>query len=60
MSKMILIADATGNYWINPDTIVTITEDIEGKFGCVIYTASPEVIIRLRMSVREVLSLLNR
>lgn len=60
MSKMILIADATGNYWVNPDNIVTITEDIEGKFGCVIYTASPDVIIRLRMSVSEVLDLLNR
>lgn len=60
MSKMILIADATGNYWVNPDNIVTITEDIEGKFGCVIYTASPDVVIRLRMSVSEVLDLLNR
>lgn len=59
MSKLVLIADATGNYWINPDNIVAITEDIEGKFGCVIYTASPEVVIRLRMSVREVLALLN-
>lgn len=60
MSKMILIADATGNYWVNPDNIVTITEDIEGKFGSVIYTASPDVVIRLRMSVGDVLDLLNR
>lgn len=60
MNKLILIADATGNYWINPDNVVTVTEDIEGKFGCVIYTSSPEVIIRLRMSVGEVLNLLNR
>lgn len=60
MSKLILIADATGNYWVNPDNIVTITEDIEGKFGCVIYTASPDVVIRLRMSIGEALALLNR
>ena len=59
MSKLILIADATGNYWVNPDNIVTITEDIEGKFGCVIYTASPDVVIRLRMSIGEALALLN-
>ncbi len=59
MSKLILIADATGNYWINPDNVVTVTEDIEGKFECVVYTTSPDVTIRLRMSVGEVLRLLN-
>lgn len=55
MSKLILITDATGNYWINPDNVVTVTEDIEGKFGCVVYTTNPDVTISLRMSVADFL-----
>lgn len=60
MSKLILIADTTGNYWVNPDSIVAVTEDLEGNFGCVIYTVNPEIVIKLRMSIGEVLASLNR
>lgn len=60
MSKLILISDATGNYWVNPDNVVAVTEDIEGNFGSIVYTASPDVVIRLRMSVSEILDKLNR
>lgn len=55
MSKLVLIADSTGNYWINPDNIIAVTEDIEGVFGCIVHTVNPDSPIRLRMSVGEFL-----
>ena len=59
MSKLILIADATGRYWVNPDKVAAVTEDVEGLFGSILYTSNPDVVFRLRMSVEEVIRLLN-
>lgn len=55
MSKLVLITDATGNYWINPDNIVSVVEDMKGVYGCIVYTANPNVYLELRMSVGEFL-----
>lgn len=59
MSKFVKIEDGMGTYWVNPDAIVTVTEDPEGRFGCIVYTANPQITFQFRMGVSEVLNLLS-
>ncbi len=59
MDKFVTIKDPTGTFTINKDNVVAITEDLEGKFGCLIYTKNPEIYFQLRTPYSEVIKLFN-
>ena len=57
MSKFVRINDPMGGFTLNSDKVIAISEDVEGKFGCLINVEGITDPIRLRTSYDKIAAL---